>query len=240
MSARYKRYVLCAALTVAVGLPASARADAIFFGPLPYLRSSDSPFSGVSSSQFYLETFEDGLVNTLGLTASGGIPIGMDPYVDSIDAQDGFIDGLGSPNGHSFWSHFTETVMTFSFDVALLGALPTYAGLVWTDIGYNSPTPYYGPVSFEAFGASGQSLGSTGPYILGDGIDTGQTAEDRFFGVFDPLGVSSIRISTNTSDWEIDDVQYGRGPTESVPEPSTLLLIGLGGAGLLGYRARRS
>lgn len=239
MSVRCNRYALLAVMfTVVIGVPASARADAIFYGPTPYLQSSDSPFSSVGSSYFYLETFEDGLVNTLGLTVSGGIAI-MGEYVDSVDGDDGVIDGNGSATGHSLWSNFTETVLTFNFDVDLLGALPTYAGLVWTDFGYNSPTPYYGPVTLEAFGGSGQSLGSTGPFILGDGMDMGQTAEDRFFGVFDPLGISSIRMTTNTTDWEVDHVQYGRQIT-TVPEPSTLLLMGLAIVGLSGRRLRRS
>jgi len=223
---------------LALALPASVHASPIFYGPLAYVQHGDSPFNGLGSSYAYLETFEDGLVNTRGLTASGGIVIGLDPFVDSVDAEDGAIDGYGSPGSHSLWSNFTESALTFTFDAELLGALPTYAGIVWTDIGYNSPTPYYGPVSFEAFGAAGQSLGSIGPYLLGDGIDTGQTAEDRLFGVYDPSGVSSIRISTNTSDWEVDDVQYGR-EVKPVPEPATLLLVGLG-LSVLGYRHRGS
>ena len=189
--------VLAAAV---VAHPSDARADAILYGPSPYLQSSDSPFSGLSTDYAYVETFEDGLLNTPGLTSSGGLVIGNDQYIDSIDAEDGFVDGTGSSTGHSLWSAFQTMVMTFTFDASLLGGLPTYAGLVWTDIGYNAPTPYYGPVSFEAFGSLGQSLGIIGPTVLGDGSDTGQTAEDRFFGVYDPLGISSIRISTNNTD----------------------------------------
>ena len=136
--------------------------------------------------------------------------MGHDPYVDSVDGDSSPVDGAGSVNGGSFWSHFTEAAMTFTFDAELLGGLPTFAGLVLTDIGYNSPTHYYGPVSFDAFGASGQWLGSSGPYMFGDGLDKGQTGEDRFFGVSDPLGISSIRMTTNTTDWEVDHVQYGR------------------------------
>lgn len=243
MSVSHKPLIVCAALALVAMSPSSGEATPIFYGPLAYVQAGDSPFGASNSSDFYLETFEDGLVNTRGLTASGGIVIGFDPYVDSIDAEDGFVDGVGSPDGHSLWSGFTETQLIFSFDAGLLGGLPTHAGVVWTDIGYNSPTPYYGPVSFEAFGPSGLSLGSIGPFVLGDGIDTGQTAEDRFFGVFDLDGISAIRVSTNTRDWEVDDVQYGKAAVARVPEPSSLLLLGLGAgvcaAGRRGHLFRR-
>jgi PEP-CTERM motif len=224
-------------LAIAIGIAAPAGAEPILVGPTPYLQPADSPFSGSSFSYFHLETFEDGFLNTPGVTASGGIPIGMDLYVDSVDIADGFVDGTGSPNGHSFYSNFTQYAFTFSFDAAVLGSLPTHAGIVWTDIGYNAPTPYSGPVTFEAFGPLGISLGSIGPFVLGDGMDTGQTAEDRFFGAFNPGGISAIRIGTNSADWEVDDLQYGA--VHTVPEPSTLILVGLGGLGVSVARARR-
>jgi PEP-CTERM motif len=238
MSMSVKKLLLSFTMLASVsGLAAPAGADPILIGPTPYLQASDSPFSGTSFSYFYLETFEDGLLNTPGVTASGGIAIGMDIYVDSVDSEDGLLDGTGSPTGHSFYSNFTEYAFTFSFDGAALGSLPTHAGIVWTDIGYNAPTPYSGPVFFEAFGPLGSSLGLTGPFLLGDGFDTGQTAEDRFFGVFNAGGISAIRIGTNSADWEVDDLQYGA--VHSVPEPSTLMLMGLGTLGVSLARALR-
>jgi hypothetical protein len=200
-----------------------AVASPIFYGPTPYLGFSDSPFSG---SGVYVESFEDGL-NTPGVIVSGGSAING-PYVDSIGSD-----------GHSWYSNFVLDSFTFTFDAAVIGGLPTLAGLVLTDVGYNAATPYFANFLFEAFGPGGVSLGSIGPYYMGDGQDTGQTAEDRFFGVMNPGGISAIRISTDqTRDWEIDHLQYGS--TTTVPEPSSLMLVGTGIVGLVcRYRRRK-
>ena len=144
----------------------------------------------------------------------------------------------GGSNGHSWYSGFTETSFTFTFDADALGALPTHVGLVWTDIGWNAPTPYSGPVMFEAFGPLGTWLGAIGPYWLGDGMDTGQKGEDRFFGATFDGGISAIRVSTNNKDWEIDHLQYGAASPTAVPEPSTLLMTGLGAATLMRRRLK--
>jgi hypothetical protein len=215
-------------------VPAGAvSADPILFGPTPYLSASDSPFNGIASSYSYLEDFEDGL-NTPGVTASGGFVIGNDPYIDAVDGDNGYIDGVGGRSSHSWYGAGLQSV-TFAFNALTLGMLPTHVGIVWTDIGWNAPTPYYGPVSFEAFGPGGGSLGVLGSFLFGDGMDTGQTAEDRFLGVFDPRGIAAIRISTNNGDWEADHLQYGAA---AVPEPSTLLLLGLGAFGAVRSRRR--
>jgi hypothetical protein len=114
--------------------------------------------------------------------------------------------------------------------------LPTDVGIVFTDIGYNAPTPYWGPVSFEAFGFDGTSLGLFS-FLFGDGFDTGQTAEDRFLGVSDARGISAVRIATDNGDWEVDHLQYAA--PAPVPEPSTLLLLGTGAVALIRSRGRR-
>lgn len=222
-------------------LAAPAHADSILLGPTPYLQQADSPFSGLAFSYFQLETFEDGLLNVPGVFASAGAVNPPNFFLDSVDGDDGAVNGSGSTTQHSFYPMATS--LTFTFDQAVLGSLPTHAGLVWTDIGYNSPTPYFGPVGFEAFDPFGASLGSLGPFVLGDGSDQGETAEDRFFGAYNSGGISAIRVTTNTTDWEIDHLQYGAAASQTtpVPEPGTLSLLGLGVAGLVRrYRTRRS
>ena len=232
---RRRILAITTAVAALVALPHLAAASPI--GPTPYQSFADSPFSGVSFSWFYLEDFEDGLLNTPGVSvgpSSAAIAVGG--YTDSVDGDDGFIDGSGS-NGHSLWSNFASSLFQFDFSSAALGAFPTHVGLVWTDVG-NVLTGNYGfaGVTFEAFDPNGITLGITGPFLLGDGAISGQTAEDRFFGAISSGGISRIEIrSASTNDWEVDHLQYGLAAdqaleVQAVPEPGTsaLLLTGLG------------
>jgi hypothetical protein len=198
-----------------------------FLGPSPYLQTSDSPIASLPGfGYFHLEDFEDGALNTPGLTASDGTVLAPGDATDSVDADDGVVDGSGQ-RGHSWYSRGTLTFFDFTFDAGVLGALPTHAGLVWTDVGTVFSGAFAtGPVTFEAFGPGGATLGSIGPVILGDGRFTGQTGEDRFFGVINPAGISRIRVSmSNSADWEVDHVQYGFIPTPGAA--SVLVLAGL-------------
>src|SRR5262245_58046922 len=133
------------AATVGIVL-ASTSAKADFLGPTPYLSFADSPFNGGSFSSFFLEDFEDGALNTPGVTASAGWSVlGPGAFTDSVDGDDGAIDGSGT-RGHSFFSNSTQSTLTFTFNAAALGgALPTAVGIVWTDVGtVTSGTPGFG------------------------------------------------------------------------------------------------
>jgi len=200
-------------------------AMAQYSGPTPYLSAADSPFASA-----VIEDFEDGSL-TAGITADAGVVLGPGPQTDSVDGDDGAIDGSGT-GGHSWY--LSASSVTFRFDAGVLGGLPTKAGLVWTDVGAVSSGDFgFADVTFEAFDQNGGSLGVTGPYLLGDGQVTGGTAEDRFFGIVNAGGVSAIKISVPSSnDWEVDHVQYA----EVVPEPALMGALALGAALIKGRR----
>jgi hypothetical protein len=216
--------------------PASAQ----YLGPSPYLAFDNtlpgagaaiSPFSGITfSNYFHLETFEDNLLNTPGVTASAGAPIAPSSITDSVDADDGTIDGLGTL-GRSFFSNSGATGISFTFNSGTLGGLPTHAGIVWTD---GAST-----ITFQAFDAANALIGTglTGSHA--DGSFGGTTAEDRFYGIIAPGGISRIFISNASGGIEVDHLQYGRGAVASsaAPEPATLGLLLM--APLLWQRVRR-
>jgi hypothetical protein len=137
-----------------------------YYEPSSYLNFDDSlpgtdgrisPFAELDFNYFYLETFEDGALNTPGASANDGVPVVPSNYTDTVDGDDGVIDGTGW--GRSY-SAFPVTDIIFSFDADLLGNLPTHAGIVWTDVGASAG--YYCDTYFEAFDAEGVSLGEIG------------------------------------------------------------------------------
>jgi hypothetical protein len=193
-------------------------AQASLIGPiLPYESFNDSPFNGLDFSWFDLVSMTnlpDGPFSFPGvtLTAPGGAAvIGPGPEVDSVD-------GHGN-NGHSLFSDCGACGFTFTFDPNVLGALPTAAGIAWTD-GIKL-------IHFSAVDANGNSLGQINDdsgcdFTCGDG----NPANYRFFGVTDPLGIKSITISNDFGGIEVDHLQFGlQAPVSGVPEPSSVALI---------------
>ncbi len=169
-------------------------------GSTPYLSRTNSPFfAGIVAGSFTLETFEGGVFSIAGVTASTGMVLGPSNLTDSVDADDGLIDGSGN-GGRSFFVTGTNSV-TFSFDAALLGRLPTKVGIVLTD---GDP----GGAGIEAFDTNGVSLGVIGPFEIGDHSFFGETAEDRFLGVEFAGGISALRVYYASPGFELDHLQF--------------------------------
>jgi len=211
-------------------------AHATLIGPTPYLSSADSPFWPFAGfSYFHLEDFEDGLLSTPGVSASGPslCVANFDcfpgsPLIDSVDADNGLIDGYGGAPGHDLFA-LGDPGITVVFDALVLGVLPNSVGIVWTDGGSNGD----GQVTFEAFDELGVSLGVlVGNH--GDADNLGGTAEDRFYGATNVSGISKIVISHSTGGIEVDHLQYGG--LSSLPEPGTIALVAIGLGTLAAHR----
>lgn len=201
-----------AILFSSIPIYASSLVQAIEIGPLPYLQQSDSPFDGQSFDYFHLEDFEDNVFNVPGATQTPTWGSLSTLFTDSVDGDDGIVDGSGQSGG-SYWSDLSYEFLTVSYDIGVLGNLPTHVGVVWTDVGRNgggAPLSFPLPVTFEFTGPDGIRLDSGTTHLVGDGLVTGQTDEDRFFGAINTSGISSMTLRMpGLNNWELDHVQYG-------------------------------
>lgn len=225
--------------------PAGSRAwaAAIFFGPTPYRSAADSPFplSG-DNSQFFLEDFEDGALNSPGIiqpllpTTHAQIR-SPGPTTESVDGDgDSAIDGVGN-TGYSLESNFfifqptdpprSTSLIRLAFARVDLGGLPTYFGFVWTH-GISNST-----VSIAVFDGAFNNVGRFDSSAIGG--DSSGSGDDRFFGVDCAAGIGVVEISstyeTLPSAFQIDHVQYGG----IVPEP-TGELFEMGFAQVMAFR----
>ncbi len=211
-------------------LGASMTAQAVtVFGPTSYTSAADNPVTG-SFSYSYLETFEDGLLDTNGLSALGGSVLGPGAETDSVDGDDGVVDGSGRA-GHSYYSS-GATSLAFSFAAATLGGqLPSVVGLAFTDVGtlLTAGIPCcVADATFEAFDEGGLSLGVVTVPQFGDGRVDGATAEDRFVAIRHAGGISRLVVGfADSVDWEVDHLFYARDAA-AVPAPATMALVTLG------------
>lgn len=243
---------LAAAAWVFAGTANAVTPAATLYGPSPYTSFADSPFKALGFSYFHLDDFESNSRTPGYAATTGGTILPAGASTDSVDKDDGVIDGSGT-GGRSWFSQFggnTTPVFTFEFDKTVLGTLPTHVGIVWTDVGSVKPDPEFPSipvtdgfvkVSFVAYAADGSFLDSIQPAgLLGDGLVNGNTAEDRFFGIASAAGISKIEIfALYSTDWEVDHLQYGA--LNPVPEPGQWLLMALGLVGVAGAaRLRRA
>jgi len=222
-------YVAAIGLWALVGV-ARVHADGLIGPVLPYTGISDSPFSSMSFSSFTLikmTTQPVGPLSVPGVAVSGS-PVVIAPgfLVDSVD---------GGNAGQSLFSASGATGITFTFDAAVLGSLPTAAGVAWTDGDF--------VIHFSAIDGNGNSLGhiddSSGCdfSLCGDGDPDNY----RFFGAIASAGIKSISISNDGGGIEVDHLQFGvLAPQSSVPEPGTLLLLGTSLVAVAGNLKRKS
>lgn len=203
-----------------------AASESVFYGPNPYFCFDDSPFKPLAFDYFYLETFESGLGNLPGVTINAPWTTNTPSNLtDSVDADDGSIDGAGSA-GHSLFSGGGQPNLIISFNATALGGhLPTHVGIVVTDIGQTSSgPPGIGVVTLTGEATNATPLGFLVKTNFGNGSllgnSPGATTEDRFLGVSSMLGIAHIRLFlTNSADWEVDHLQFGYA-SESIQLPN--------------------
>ena len=204
-------------------LPIGQAQAATLFGPIPYQSFADSPFATESFDSFFLEDFEDGVLNTPGVSFVGpslggiSVPIISVANSNSVDADDGLVDGDGS-GGFSQQVVGTPPLVAFLFDPIELGSLPTAVGIVLTR-----------SQVVTRFIASDPALNNSGVI---DNIERAllqDASDDVFLGVVDPNGIAAIRISPafqpGTSGLNVDHLQYGSISVMPIPLPPAGLLF---------------
>lgn len=199
---RISATILCV-LACPAGSAFSGQNPPEYSGPIPYLSIADSPLGAPGLGLCY-EDFEDGTFDIPGATGNGGV-VGPSGNIDSVDGDDGEIDGSGTA-GRSYFSGNGSTGITLEFSPDRNEGLPHNVGIVWTDGGISAP------VTFEAFDKDDQLIlkGAWGPFLHADASNNGETAEDRYYGVYHPDGISRIRIFNTTGGIEVDHIQLDR------------------------------
>ena len=197
------RTLTTAVLTLSLAITAQAIAsDALVVLYSQHnLQLSNSSLYGAMSldDDFWCETFEDSLVNVPGLTMTGGSIVGPGGQTDSVDADDGNVDGTGIA-GHSYRANLNSPITISISTNALLG-LPERLAFAWTDGPHNSSLTLT-----VTTGTGGTFVRTIGP--LGDSTSTGSTAEDRLVAVTASDGIAQVVIASGGAAFEIDHVQF--------------------------------
>lgn len=226
-----KRLWFAAGILSTFAFAPCAHAAAIAFHPAtPYVQTGDASSLFDSEWAVHIEDFEDNSIDPF-LDISGNIlppffGTGADNLTDSIDGDDGTLDGNGNA-GYSLFNSNRSITITFESPV-------TNAGLVWTDGDPNSAG-----VTLEAFDDEGMSLGIKDYMDLADDSFTGETAEDRFIGATDMSGIKSLIVSNlpDGNGIEIDHVHW-QDCSVAIPEPAAFAMLLFGLLGIGGFRRR--
>ena len=199
-----------------------------YFSVPNYRSINESPFAGFD--EFYLEDFEDGLLNTPNVSSPNGFVVSSGD-VRSVDGDDGVIDGISNGFGAFASSAPVTPFHVFYFTPDEMGRFPTYVGLVVTrEPGIDLPFDTYGgrtgtdDIAISSRGFNVDNLTS----VSGD---FGNVEFAHFVGISSTTGISGFGVSRAL---QVDHLQYSYA---AVPEPTVVLIGGL--SALFTYFRRR-
>ena len=212
---RFVYFPTLSGLCLVVFSVADCQAATRLFGPARYLSEADSPFDlSELGTSFFLEDFEDSELNTPGLSPIGVLIRMPGSSTDSVDGDDGNVNGdgtLGSSLEPSFTlcNHGVDASCWWSFglnfDPVFDGQLPNAVGFVVTDSAIRED------ITLTFYDDHGDVIAITTESGLGDSLDNGGTDEDRFLGLANAGGISTLWIRS-AQRFEIDHLQYGNLP----------------------------
>jgi hypothetical protein len=200
-----------------------SKGETIFLPPSPYFSLADSPLVDMNDGTFIFEDFEDGSLDLpVGVVGYPGLIMEPSPFTDSVDGDDGIVDGSGS-EGKSYRPAlisvgFTNpptytTIYQLNFTSTEPSGLPTAVGLVITDGLPDSR------ITVTARDRNGVNTFVHYSDINFDMNSSGSTFEDRFVGVTNALGMREVAFAHHWMGFphearvEIDHLQF------VIPEP---------------------
>lgn len=222
---------------------------ATLFGPSLYFEAQDSPFYGGivdnTGEGIFLENFEDGELNTprvfepdnvpiIGATVRTFISNPIQGRVNSVDGDDGMIDGQTFAG--DTWTTLDPRTngisgrMEFEFAPDEHGNLPRYVGIVITealDVDVD--------VEVSWRDSEGRTLFNDGEFDPKSWSFPGASLADRhrFVGLFHSEGIERIQLDNVE---QVDHLQYGF----SIPEPSSAMMLLVCALSVFGFRKRRT